>query len=119
MATQAIETEVRTRIHDIIVKALSDAGLDVLPVANNEDSCPVVSQSGEELYVNVIVKTPRGQRIDHGYEPYDGYAKHEDYVRDLQQKEEDKRIKQEEAKAKAKTKKRRKAKTEESESVEE
>lgn len=94
---------------------------DVLRTNSNEISFPIIDEEGNEDFIQIVVKIPTGSRDG---EPYDGYAKAEEYAlkiklkeekakeakiakekkiaRDKQMREEKKRIKEKErAKAKA------------------
>lgn len=54
---------------------------DCRMVANNEFTMPAINANGEELYVNITVTIPKGERdtANHCYFPYDGYAAAEAY----------------------------------------
>ena len=78
-------------------------------IASNSFNFPVVAEDGEEGWVEIVVKVPKGTKD----EEYDGYGRREQYEIDLKEKAE-KKAKAEEAKAKkiAKDKARREKKKE-------
>lgn len=88
---------------------------DTLMVANSEFSMPMVNEKGEEIYCNVSVSIPKGERDpeNHTYIPYNGYDANKAYEADLAKKANAKEVKAEADAIKAKAKKRgRKAKEE-------
>ena len=101
--------EIRARL----IRALDDyfdkCGEDVDLIASNTLNFPVVADDGEEGWVEIVVKVPKGTKD----EEYDGYGRREQYEIDLKEKAE-KKAKAEEAKAKkiAKDKARREKKKE-------
>lgn len=80
-------------IHDLFSQySLSeDCGM----IASNSFNFPVVADDGEEGWVEIVVKVPKGTKD----EEYDGYGRRQSYALDLQEKTE-KKAKAEEAKAK-------------------
>ena len=70
---------------------------DVLQTASNEYSIPWVDDEGNEGYITIVFRIPKGSRDG---EPYDGYAVAEDYRRKVAEKAE-----KEKARAEAKAKK--------------
>ena len=90
--TTAMETALRTARLNQIVKALTDAGEEVLFVGTNEITIPCVDADGNEGFVNVKVSVPRGTRNGDGtYDPYDGYAVAEFFANDQKEKAEKKK----------------------------
>ena len=81
MSKASLETEIRNDILNTITALLSyhyDA--DVLDVSASELTMPVVDAEGNEKFALIKVSIPRGSRNgEGGYEPYDGYAAHEDW----------------------------------------
>lgn len=71
------------------------AGEDVDLIASNTLNFPVVAEDGEEGWVEVVVKVPKGTKD----EEYDGYGRRKQYELELQEKAE-KKAKADEAKAK-------------------
>lgn len=85
---------IRTRI----VRELFDKFSDIEDcgfIASNTFNFPVVAEDGEEGWVEVVVKVPKGTKD----EEYDGYGRREQYELDLKEKAE-KKAAAEEAKAK-------------------
>ena len=64
-------------------------------IASNSFNFPVVADDGEEGWVEIVVKVPKGTKD----EEYDGYGRRQQYDLDLKEKTE-KKAKAEEAKAK-------------------
>lgn len=64
-------------------------------IASNSFNFPVVAADGEEGWVEIVVKVPKGTKD----EEYDGYARRQQYDLDLKEKAE-KKAKADEAKAK-------------------
>ncbi len=64
-------------------------------IASNSFNFPVVADDGEEGWVEIVVKVPKGTKD----EEYDGYGRRQQYEIDLKEKAE-KKAKAEEAKAK-------------------
>lgn len=81
MSKASLETEIRNDILNTLTALLSyhyDA--DVLDVSASELTMPVVDAEGNEKFALIKVSIPRGSRNgEGGYEPYDGYAAHEDW----------------------------------------
>ena len=108
MSKAALETAIRNQILDFLVDNMSahfDA--DVLDVSASELAMPVVDAEGNEKWALIKVSIPRGTRIDGGYEPYDGYAAHEDWELDKADKA-DKAAKRKEKAERAEKEKERK-----------
>ena len=68
---------------------------DVALIASNTLNFPVVAEDGEEGWVEIVVKVPKGTKD----EEYDGYGRRQQYELELQEKAE-KKAKADEAKAK-------------------
>lgn len=58
---------------------------DVLRTGSNEISFPITDEEGNEDFIQIVVKIPTGSRDG---EPYDGYAKAEEYALKIKLKEE-------------------------------
>ena len=58
---------------------------DVLRTNSNEISFPITDEEGNEDFIQIVVKVPTGSRDG---EPYDGYAKAEEYALKIKLKEE-------------------------------
>lgn len=95
--TQAQETALRNQFLEVIMKAVSDAmEIDGRNVKANEVTFPCVDSEGNDAYVNITIKVPRGTRNgEGGYDPYDGDFEADEYERSCQEKAEKKRIAEE------------------------
>lgn len=83
MSKASLETAIRNQILNFLVDNMSahfDA--DVLDVSASELAMPVVDAEGNEKWALIKVSIPRGTRVDGGYQPYDGYAAHEEWELD-------------------------------------
>ena len=100
---------IRAQYVKIFSDFLADKGEDIGLTASNTINFPIVAEDGEEGWVEIIVKVPKGTKD----EEYDGYGRREQYDIDLKARA-DKKAKAAEAKAKkiAKDKARREKKTE-------
>ena len=82
-----------------IVRALDDyfdkCGEDIGIIASNTLNFPVVAEDGEEGWVEIVVKVPKGTKD----EEYDGYGRRQQYEIECAEKAE-KKAKADEAKAK-------------------
>lgn len=82
-----------------IVRALDDyfdkCGEDIGTIASNTLNFPVVAEDGEEGWVEIVVKVPKGTKD----EEYDGYGRRQQYEIECAEKAE-KKAKADEAKAK-------------------
>ena len=111
MSKASLETEIRTDILTTITALLSyhyDA--DVLDVSASELTMPVVDAEGNEKFALIKVSIPRGSRNgEGGYEPYDGYAAHEDWELVKADKADKAKARQEKAERAAKEKERKRA----------
>lgn len=92
--------EIRNKVMEAVSETLANPydkfGYDVLETGSNELCVPIVNTDGEEGYLVITFKIPKGSRDG---EPYDGYAVAEDYKMKVKQKEADAK-KRAEAKAK-------------------
>lgn len=67
-----VANELRTKYLDLVTKALADE--DIGMIASNAINFPIVTDEGEEGWVEITVKIPKSK--DEGD---DGYAKREEY----------------------------------------
>lgn len=92
--------EIRNKVMETVSETLANPydkfGYDVLETGSNELCVPIVNTDGEEGYLVITFKIPKGSRDG---EPYDGYAVAEDYKMKVEQKKADAK-KRAEAKAK-------------------
>lgn len=86
----AIRTQVIRSLFDKF-SDIEDCGF----IASNSFNFPVVAEDGEEGWVEIVVKVPKGTKD----EEYDGYGRRQQYELDLKEKAE-KKAKAEETKAK-------------------
>ena len=77
--------EIRTRIiRNLFDKFSNDE--DCGMITSNSFNFPVVAEDGEEGWVEIVVKVPKGTKD----EEYDGYGRREQYELDLKEKAEKK-----------------------------
>ena len=92
----------RQKYLDILIDFLStkkdengeDDGEEILRISSNVIAFPVVDENGEDEFIEITVKVPLGTKD----EAYDGYARQEEYLMKVREKEEKAK---EKAKAKA------------------
>lgn len=68
-----LEKELRDSFLDLVLPLVKENYDDVMWVGENELTMPVLDSEGNEKYLNIIIKTPRGKRVEGTYYPYDGY----------------------------------------------
>lgn len=83
---------IRKKIAGELLELFAGADEDVGMIASNSFNFPVVADDGEEGWVEIIVKVPKGTKD----EEYDGYGRREEYQ--LKQKEKAEKKAAEEAK---------------------
>ena len=87
-----LENELRDDVLAVINRALTEHyQTDILDVSTSELTLPLIDSERNEKFVLIKVSIPRGTRVDGGYEPYDGYAAHEDWQLEKEGREERKR----------------------------
>ena len=100
-----IEMEMKKRFFDVITKALTEQGEEVLQIDKATFCIPTLDAEGEEAWVRVKVDIPHGQR---GGDAFDGYAEKENFLLEMRMKaEKDARIAEEKAQKIERDKKRR------------
>jgi len=108
MSKASLETALRNKILEVIAKALEEHfNADVMDVSASELTMPAVDAEGNEKFGLIKVSIPRGTRVDGGYQPYDGYAAHEEWELDKADKA-DKAAKRKEKAERAEKEKERK-----------
>lgn len=108
MSRASLENEVRSRLFDIIIRALEAEGEQPLSVSTSEYTCPTVFSNGEEAFANIKISIPRGTRNgEGGLIPYDGYFAHDRWMEEVAEREDAERARQEK-KARAEAEKERK-----------
>ena len=100
-----LETELKKRFFDVITKALTEQGEEVLQIDKATFCVPTLDAEGNEAWVRVKVDTPHGQR---GGDAFDGYAEKENFLLEMRMKaEKNARIAKEKAQKIERDKKRR------------
>ena len=80
MSKASLETAIRNDILAFLTEQLSaHYDTDVMDVSASEITIPVVDAEGNEKFALIKVSIPRGTRSNGTYEPYDGYAAHEEW----------------------------------------
>lgn len=88
-----LNEKLKVKYMEQLEEMLTSNGEQVLKTGNNELTIPVVDETGEEKFLQFVLKVPTGSRDG---EAYDGYAMEEDYK--LKQKEKAEKKKEAEAK---------------------
>lgn len=100
-----LETELKKRFFDVITKALTEQGEEVLQIDKATFCIPTLDAEGNEAWVRVKVDIPHGQR---GGDAFDGYAEKENFLLEMRMKaEKNARIAEEKARKIERDKKRR------------
>ena len=100
-----LETELKKRFFDVITKALTEQGEEILQIDKATFCVPTLDANGEEAWVRVKVDIPHGQR---GGDAFDGYAEKENFLLEMRMKaEKNARIAEEKARKIERDKKRR------------
>ena len=94
----ALDNELRAMYTEKVIELFTAQDEDVLRTGSSEIAFPVVDSEGNEKFVVVSIKVPKGERKD-GYVPYDGYSVAEEYAINQREKA-DKKAKADEAKRK-------------------
>lgn len=77
---------IRSRVVKAVMAYFVEANEDCGMIASNSFNFPIVAEDGEEGWVEVVVKVPKGTKD----EEYDGYGRREQYEIDLKEKAEKK-----------------------------
>lgn len=100
-----LETELKKRFFDVITKALTEQGEEILQIDKATFCIPTLDADGNEAWVRVKVDIPHGQR---GGDAFDGYAEKENFLLEMRMKaEKNARIAEEKARKIERDKKRR------------
>lgn len=100
-----LETELKKRFFDVITKALTEQGEEILQIDKATFCIPTLDAEGNEAWVRVKVDIPHGQR---GGDAFDGYAEKENFLLEMRMKaEKNARIAEEKARKIERDKKRR------------
>lgn len=92
----ALEKILRKKYVEVVSEMLKNAGEEVLAVSGNIIAFPTVNEAGEDAWIEITVKVPKGEKLEVGYAGYDGYEQAEAY------KKAQAEIAEKEAKAEAK-----------------
>lgn len=103
----AIANALRSQYLGKLSEYLTANGEDVALIASNIINLPIVTEDGEEGWIEISVKVPKGTKD----EEYDGYARRDDYTMKCEEKAE-KQAKKEAEKAKKIAKKKKEEKAE-------
>ena len=85
MTNKQAQNALRQRYVEVIKKALSDLGEEVLQTGSNTLAIPCVDDNGEEQFCCFTIKVPTGSRDG---DVYDGYGEAESYQLNCKQKAE-------------------------------
>ena len=85
----ALDNELRAVYIKKVAELFKADGEEVLRTGSSEVAFPVVDSEGNEKFIVVSVKVPKGERKD-GYVPYDGYSVAEEYEINQREKAEKK-----------------------------
>lgn len=85
----ALDNELRAVYIEKVAELFKADGEEVLRTGSSEVAFPVVDSDGNEKFIVVSVKVPKGERKD-GYVPYDGYSVAEEYEINQREKAEKK-----------------------------
>ena len=80
-ANNLLREEIMTKLKDFF----TEQGEDFLRIAQGEACFPVVDKNGEDKFVQIVIKIPKGSRDG---EPFDGYGMAEDFQMRSAEKEE-------------------------------
>ena len=114
---QQLDIELREGIISRLTDFLASSNEEVLRTSNTTIAIPTVDSEGNDTYIELAVKVPKGAKIEGGYAGYNGHEVAAEYAEDvaLKAKQKAESAKNKKSKGKGKTSK---AKTEEVEEVE-
>lgn len=72
------QSKVRQTYMEKVRQWLAADGEEILATATNELTLPCVDEKGEEMFLTLVFKIPKGSRDG---DPYDGYEMAQDYER--------------------------------------
>ena len=77
-----LDNELRAVWLERLIAVMVEAGEEVLRVAGGEVAIPVIDGAGNDSWVTLSVKVPKGNRLPDGagYAGYDGYAEADSYA---------------------------------------
>ena len=113
----ALDNELREKSVTDLMEMYSTKGEEVMQVGGNVIAFPTVDSDGNEAWVEITVKIPKGERLGkgEGFGGYDGYEQAEFYKQETERKAQEaasKKALSESKKAAAEAKKAKKGKTE-------
>ena len=109
MTKQELNNALRNAALQEIVSALAPSHDDVLQVESGKIAYPVVDAEGNEKWAVIAVTIPSGSRDG---EPFDGYAKAQEYSEHVQEQADKKKAREEASKRKQEEAARKKAEKE-------
>lgn len=113
----ALDNELRIKSVTDLMEMYSAKGEEIMQVGGNVIAFPTVDADGNEAWVEITVKIPKGERLGkgEGFGGYDGYEQAEFYKQEVERKAQEAASKKaiaESKKAAAEAKKAKKGKTE-------
>lgn len=113
----ALDNELREKSVTDLMEMYSAKGEEILRVGGNVIAFPTVDSDGNEAWVEITVKIPKGERLGkgEGFGGYDGYEQAEFYKQETERKAQEAAAKKAAAEAKkaaAEAKKAKKGKAE-------
>lgn len=113
----ALDNELREKSVIDLMEMYSAKGEEILRVGGNVIAFPTVDTDGNEAWVEITVKIPKGERLGkgEGFAGYDGYEQAEFYAQETERKAQEAAAKKAAAEAKkaaAEAKKAKKGKAE-------
>ena len=104
MTKTALENALRAKTVKTLMELIGE-NEEVMQVAGNVFAYPTVDEEGNDAWIEITVKVPKGERIPKdeggGFAGYDGYSMAEFYAQEQTAKAEEARAKQAKADAKA------------------
>lgn len=84
----ALDNALREKIVNALTTILSDNGEEVLKVGGNVIAFPTTDSEGNDAWVEITVKIPKGERLGkgEGFAGYDGYGLAEFYKEQTESK---------------------------------
>ena len=88
MAVKSLDSKLREKWVAFLKELLDGAGEEVIQYKSNEICIPCLDEDGNEKWIQIVVKVPKGSRDG---EEFDGYAMREEY--EIRQKEKEEKAK--------------------------
>ena len=81
MTKTALDNALRSKYVENLIHNYSEFGEDVQRISGNVIAFPVTDDEGNDAWIEITVKVPKGERIPGGggYMGYDGYTLAENY----------------------------------------